>query len=84
VKFNLDSIELNWNMYQKVLSIDGKIPVTVDIQLLNAQGALIIAENQVHSGWNRNLEELPGGIYFVRIIESKSNSNGFVRKILIY
>ncbi len=85
VDITLDSIDLKWNMIQKTLTLEGEVPVSVNVQLVNAQGALILAENDVKIGWSKNLNNYPSGLYFVRIVDNgSSSSHGFIKKVLIY
>ena len=85
VDLPLDSIDLKWNMAQKLLSVEGEVPLSVDIQLMNIHGALILSENNISAGWIRDLSDLPGGIYVVRVVEHQFPlRRGFIRKILIY
>ncbi len=85
VEINIDVNDLKWNMMQKTLTLEGENPVSVNVQLMNAQGALILAENGVEIGWSRDFSNYPRGLYFVRVVDNKSNSGqGFIKKILIH
>ncbi|MEM9547342.1 MAG: T9SS type A sorting domain-containing protein [Bacteroidota bacterium] len=85
VEVTLDSIDLIWNMDNKSLSLEGQVPVSVDVQVINTQGALLFAEKGVSIGWSKDLQNIPGGLYFVRIIDSTLTSRpGFIKKIVVH
>ncbi|MDF1694828.1 MAG: T9SS type A sorting domain-containing protein [Saprospiraceae bacterium] len=85
VEEELLDVDFHWNMFQKVLSIEGENALDLDVQILNAQGALVISQMSIQTGWSTNLETLPAGLYFVRMVDSNSISRkGLIKKIVVY